>query len=914
MRVKSKLFVFMLLILASLCCTFGLATLSKNANTIAKAETNSNVTEHSIDHEDTCFMDGDYVSFESNERAFTEGENVVADFKVYSDSNIISYDYEQSGYDTVSINQMGNNIHMELSVQSDYLCSCISVIIKLSSSNNLVATLYAINNEYGTFISPFSEDDAYESFYGYALLNGYMSEEQCDLARNERIKLGVSEKSSGTNSSSVSEVTAKFNEESYTLDENNSGISLFANTDTYVKGHITWIDDNGVTHPLIRSMVRIYDKEPIGDTHIGTVYTDYSGNYSFTFQNKDGFWDFENGGLDIFVRIYAGTTNTLVKNADGNDYYYESSVSENVSTGSTTTRNLTIGMSTDFGRACQISQALIMARDYVWNMTGSMPADVSLRYPSGSNGHYTRDEKTIYLTGNASIGSSPNSYASWDVVMHEYGHHIQYEMGIINSPHGNHSSGQNNADIRGSKDIGVRLAWAEAWPTVFGTVAQNYWRSYLPNIDTVADTSYTSYNGLDYDIESTDVRLGEACERSIMAVLWDIYDSNSDNNDTISIGAQSFWNITATHNSITFSDFINSFYEIYPQYTDNIGANLTYYRMAATAPIMSNSSSVSQTIPPRFTWTPQGGSTNYPNNRFRIVFYDSTGSIAFKTAYTSSNSYTLTQSEWDSVLHTYGKTYKVAVAAAQTNDYVTGEYISLASSTFTKPTSMNLSESVTFGTNSRYTERITNLQPGQYVDYTIRFSAGGRKLIQTFGTKDTVIYLFDSNGVQLMYDNDSGYEKNAAISYQFTQDVSYTLRVKFYSSSQAGQIKTTFVPQTKTSSLYESFFEGPDNWSGHSGSLSSNNSVIVRYNANITKNVTFTTDCDFDAYLYVIDPRSTDAIGTSSGSDSVYNDDGAGNRQAKITKQLEANIPYLVILTAYNPSTQSGSFKINFTY
>ena len=135
-------------------------------------------------------------------------------------------------------------------------------------------------------------------------------------------------------------------------------------------------------HPLRHVMVRIYDKEPIGTTHLGTVYTDNDGNFSYTFTNPDGFWDFENGGYDIFIRVYAGDTNAMVEISDsGDEYYYESTVSENVSSGSTVTRNFTFTMSNDLGRAFQISQAIITARDYAWIMMGEMPSDVTIRYP-----------------------------------------------------------------------------------------------------------------------------------------------------------------------------------------------------------------------------------------------------------------------------------------------------------------------------------------------------------------------------------------------------------------------------------------------------------------------------------------------------------------------------------------------------
>lgn len=71
-------------------------------------------------------------------------------------------------------------------------------------------------------------------------------------------------------------------------------------------------------------------------------------------------------------------------------------------------------------------------------------------------------------------------------------------------------------------------------------------------------------------------------------------------------------------------------------------------------------------------------------------------------------------------------------------------------------------------------------------------------------------------------------------------------------------------------------------------------------------------DASFDTYLYIIDPRSTEPISPNFSKPSCYNDDGAGNLQAKITKTLTANAPYLIIASAYNPSSLSGSYHMGF--
>ncbi len=917
MQLKRKVTICLLGFVFCLFSIIGIATINYGTNNIAEAETNGD------DGQKICTIGEIPIYFDSEQVHFNSKE-INASFTLQDSTDVVSIDFENNGIDVLSYELISGNkifLYMNYDYSADEHSLSMSVI--LSNGETLTSQLFAIDNDSGVFISPFSLNDAYENYFIYAKSSGILSQEDCETIRNNLNSNSVIEESAvlGSNvnykfsnvdnSSDSMPKQEEYVNPSYSV----LGTSTLAAKDTYVKGTLRWTDDSGVTHPLRRVMVRIYDKEPIGQSHIGTVYSDNQGNFSFTFQNKDGFWDFENGGLDIFVRVYAGDTNALVKIGSGSDdYYYQSTVSENMATGTTKLCNYTFGMGSDLGRAFQISQALLTARDYAWNMMGQMPNSVTLRYPYDTGCYYNSGSSRITITGNAKTGATvPESYASWDVIMHEYGHHIEYQMGIIDSPGGSHTFTRNLADERGNKSEGIRLAWSEAWATVFGMVGQNYWSSYLTNIATVNDSNYDAYNFYNaYSVENVTTRLGEACEGSVMAVLWDLFDSGSETNDLISLGTHGFWNATTQNQNKTFSDFIKEFYNRYPQHISNIGANLTRYQMATTVPVMSNATSVSQTNPPRFTWTPQGGSTTYPNNKFRIVFYDSNGSIAFKTAYTTSSAYTLTQSEWDSVLHTYGSTYTVAVAAMQTDDYSTGEYISASTASYTKPTPTNLTASISLSASSRYTERIVDLQPNQYIDYTLNFSVDGNQVIQTFGTKDTKLYLYDSNGTQLAYNDDSGYSLNALINYSFKQNVTYTLRVKFYSSSEAGKIRVAIIPQKSSYSSYESFFQGAENWSAHSGSLANCTSSILRYNSSTAKSVTFTTDCEFDAYLYVIDPRSTDAI-SSSGA-SVYNDDGAGNLQATITKQLDANVPYLVILTAYNPSTQSGDYTIKFSY
>lgn len=883
-----------------LCVVFILSAIISTMNifdVIATAQMSDNHSSQSTFHDDICYcgMDGEiFISLETEQTHFLPNENIVVSYLASSGESIRSFKIKETNFNVI-------NMYVDESCESRILVelSCLQSVaeysfvadIQTKSGKAVVAMLYAISNEYGSFISPFSIDDARERYFDYAKKANIITEERYELLKGELGRLNIIEE--------------EFIERTLVTTAISTLATSTKSSETVIKGLLQWKDDSAVLHPLRRVMVKIYDKEVFGSSLIATVYSDNSGNFSYVFDDDDGI--LETNGADIFIRVYAGTNNAMVQNSNGSDYYYESSVSNNISSGTTITKNMTTTMTSDLGRAFQISQAVLTARDYAWNMMGEMPSDVKIRYPYGSICSYNRGSKYISITGNAPNSStSPNSYAAWDVVMHEYGHHIQHEVGIIDSPGGNHASSANNADDRNNKDEGIRLAWAESWPTVFGIIAQRYYGGYLSNIATVGDTSYTSYNGLNYDLESTDIRLGEACERSIMAILWDLFDSSNDNNDTISLGYINYWDVTTRAGSKTFSDFLNHFYGSYPSYIDDIAPNLTYYKMSSTAPIMSNFSNVSQTISPNFNWVPQGGSSKYPNNRFALIFYDGSGKEILRTATTTIATYTLTQSEWNSILYSDGKTYQVTVAAMQTDSPITGEFISAKSVSYAKPTPANITEIVNIVASNRYTERMVNLQPGQYIEYKVTFATGGTKLVQTFGNKDARIYIYNSSGTLLASDDDSGYNLNALISYYFIKDAEYIIKVQHYNSNVSGQIKLAITPaygarnaEVSTITQYEDIYtiEGYTgyNWGTYA---QPNYTRVITFNVPTSGNYKFEIESEFDTYIYVIDPRSSSAIVYNVN----YNDDSGEGMNPLLTTYLDENVPYLVIYSAYNPN------------
>ncbi len=675
--------------------------------------------------------------------------------------------------------------------------------------------------------------------------------------------------------------------------------------------HFRWRDDNNDLHPLRNVRIEIHEREVIGSTILGITHTDDNGYFTYIFSNSDGSWD---EGKNIFIKVFAGDANAKVKMALGLiDYFYDSSTYTDVYSGDMISRSFTFSMENDFGKALQISQAILTARDYAQIMMGRLPDNVVVIYPNGDNCHYNSILTQISITGNVRNSNlSPHSYASWDVIMHEYGHHVEYQMNIIDSPGGNHTF-EEDLCVTHTKEEGIKLAWSEAWATVFGMIAQDYYVDILEDIDTVNNGKYESYNRRNpYLVENNgDDFLGEGCEGAVLAVLWDLYDSANDGYDTLTMGHNAFWSLSTSNQPKTFSDFVNDFNYRFPGSTYELGKNLEHYGISTTNIVVSNDPSVSPTVPPVITWLTQRASVAYPNNRFVLIFFDENGGEIFRTSTISGTSYTLTQAQWDLILARRGFTYSVAISATQTSSPTTGAYVSPLT-VLSKNLAPGISESVLIAGGNKYTEKVATLYPAQYIDYTITFMTGGNKIFQTFGSQDTKICLYNKDYEVLAQNDDSGYNNNAFLNYEVTAYTTYILRVNFYSDSASGDIKTTITSYSSDCTDFDNL----ENYTNNSALYYSKNfpsypqpvKVITftpTKNGTYTISTNYTGSSDTDTYIYIVDPSVTSAC--------YYDDNSGGNSQASITATLVGGRKYYIVLSQYNLSAEGDKLVITFT-
>lgn len=159
---------------------------------------------------------------------------------------------------------------------------------------------------------------------------------------------------------------------------------------------------------------------------------------------------------------------------------------------------------------------------------------------------------------------------------------------------------------------------------------------------------------------------------------------------------------------------------------------------------------------------------------------------------------------------------------------------------------------------------------------------------------------------------------NSLVSYYCTANTKYQIRVKFWSSYVYGNTKLTIIPaygalnsDSNNLETYEDIYAITTytafTWITYA---QKNYTRVITYTPPSRGSYTFTIDSDFDTYIYVIDPRSSELVKVSRN----YDDDSGEGMNPLLTTTLEADVPYLVIYSAFDPysltSTQSLTVQI----
>lgn len=680
----------------------------------------------------------------------------------------------------------------------------LEIILQLEEKT-LKVNLFGTIKDDLLFINPYSYEEANQVYLYYLKTNDYLKYE---IIQSEQKPLSI-------------------NNDLQSYNESSSGqelLGILDQPDTFISGEFKWIDDFNVEHPLMFTLVQLWDKEPIGERLLMETYTNENGQYSFAFDNATGSLEFENGGYDIFIRVIPAGEDVVVYRGNGSEYYEDMGYYENCPSGTlepvSDTFHMNDGM---FAKALQVSQAAIYASMYYREMKGTDVEDVEILFPHNeqNNGCFYRNStKTIYiLNSNINSTSIPESYASWDVIMHEYGHHISYQEDLTDSPNGGHGISTSMAEhyhehfsnlsmtcncncvIDTSSSLpfseeeckynGLAIAWSEGIATYFSMAIQEYYSVYLQNVKYTNNGKYDAYNfNIPLEIENA-YGTTEDCESTVFRLLYDIFDEgNNEYYDSVSLEHQQIFNLLITSEAKTLSQFLEYLYTNYSNdkiIFSEIGELLYNHGLVPQTPYVQGDISF---MTPTFSWAwfENSNAKFYKDRSFALRFYNYNRNLIYETDVFNFQSYTLSNSEWTTIINS-GDYFYVSVVIYENHEPVTfyeSEWTSY-SIPYVDNIYLNNPQTKTFIGGDCFW---FVFQAPQSATYTF----------ESTGIIDTYVDIFNSkvggtsvDGL-LTWDDNSGDLNNFSIDYYLNQGQKIYIRVRTYGWNQTGNFTINVSP------------------------------------------------------------------------------------------------------------------------
>jgi hypothetical protein len=276
---------------------------------------------------------------------------------------------------------------------------------------------------------------------------------------------------------------------------------------------------------------------------IASTTTDDNGEYSFTNLPKE---------TKIKIRVYAKLKKTgiggwdvkVVDNARGDaQYVLEGDL---VSTGTSSTRRNLNASSGWGGRSytgTRSAAPFAILGSVYQAITKVALADSSTSFPPLVINWSDRNVPTRGSLADGQIGTSHYNgtalyilgYANNDtdeyddhIIIHEWGHYFEAQFSRADSTGGPHTSGDH---------LDIRLAFGEGWG--------NAWSAIATDDAVYYDTLFSGQaDGWSMNIENQAKETpGYFSEASIQRILYDIYDSNNDGMDTLSMGFKPIYDV-----------------------------------------------------------------------------------------------------------------------------------------------------------------------------------------------------------------------------------------------------------------------------------------------------------------------------------------------------------------------------------
>ncbi len=435
-----------------------------------------------------------------------------------------------------------------------------------------------------------------------------------------------------------------------------------------VQGTVSWLDENGLSHPCYGMHVEVRDDELIGSDLVADLITGPDGSYFFMVNNDDGIGQ---GGRDIFVRFRTenGAVSIETQGILHDAYEADSPIHDDVADNAVIIENFTAANTGTGPAAGLLTGATWMANYAALKNGNSFLGHIRLEWP-GDTGSANYNGSRINLR--------PGDRWDWDVMFHEYSHYVQDTFNFENNPGGPHNIGDCIANVHSSKSEGVRLAWGEGWPTFFGTSAQVLQNLSALNVPRVGDAIYadTGESNFSYGLDTQDNNgRGEDNELAVQRMLWDLEDTISDGRDNVSISDQTIFDILKNTNVTTLSGGWGLLRAGLTNQQDlAYGGIASDHQVGPTLNSPAPNSIISASNA-NFSWTGRVGCpSSYTGNAYNLVFYNANTFAKVLTVPTVTASASLTVGQLQTLIAS-GHQMLWAVEGSNTQSPATGPYL-----------------------------------------------------------------------------------------------------------------------------------------------------------------------------------------------------------------------------------------------
>lgn len=353
---------------------------------------------------------------------------------------------------------------------------------------------------------------------------------------------------------------------------------LQSSTSGGVSGKITYDRVPAIPSPVSLNYSATVQKPARGATvqlldTIGTVLdtttTDTNGNYSFTITDQDKLVRIR-VRAELLKTTSGAQYNVKVVDNTSSDALYTLAEAEASSAATHATRNLNASSGWDGSSYTSTRAAAPFAiLDSIYEaIRDIIEVDANVTFPflqvnwsvnntTTSGSIATGAIGTSYYSNNNLfiLGKANNDTDEFDdhIIVHEWGHYFEDRLSRSDSPGGSHSDGDR---------LDMRLAFGEG----FGNALSGMITDDPIYIDTSGNAQASGFS-INLE-ENNNSNPGWYSEASVQSILYDLYDSNNDGNDIVSLGLAPLYNVLINQQK-TSEDFTSIFSFITALKSDN---------------------------------------------------------------------------------------------------------------------------------------------------------------------------------------------------------------------------------------------------------------------------------------------------------------------------------------------------------